>query len=128
MPWLEDTVREPTEEYLLGLGNVRDEYELALEGSVDLVYSNGRPDKVYDHDKVLKNRKNKLHSQRIMITYKVYIFSPQPHEIYDACNHVLQARMTSSLQAFCVFQLLSGNSGILQMLSCPMQRMSKISS
>ena len=53
-------MRKPTEEYLSELGNVRDEYELALEGSVDLVYSNGGPDKVYDE--VLKYRKNKLHS------------------------------------------------------------------
>lgn len=60
MPGLEATVRKPTEEYLSELGKVRDEYELALEGSVDLVYSNGRPDKVYDE--VLKYRKNKLHS------------------------------------------------------------------
>ena len=52
-------MREPTEEYLSELGNVRDEYELALEGSVVLVYSNGRPDKVYDE--VLKYRKKKLH-------------------------------------------------------------------
>lgn len=54
-------MRKPTVEYLSELGNVRDEYELALEGSVDLVYSNGRPGKVYDE--VLKYRKNReLHS------------------------------------------------------------------
>lgn len=68
-------MRKPTEEYLSELGNVRDEYELALEGSVDLVYSNGRPDKVYDE--VLKYRKTNCtltvndHDQ----LYKIYILT-----------------------------------------------------